>query len=126
MSLVRHVRHTAKALIQNLPIAGRLASRTDFSIHARQFPRNYSGVEEETRTILETLEREGLAILPNYFDRATCDTCLHEIERMLHDRPDIVQRSGSDQRIYGAEHLSALVKVFATDLTLLRVACLYQ
>jgi len=119
------LRRTAKSVVQKSPVIGGIASRIEYHLQARHFPSDFSGAPAELRPWLEQLHRDGIVMLPGYFDRKTCEACILELDRAMAAKPEIVQVSGSDRRVYGAEHLSPLVQHFAGDQNFLAIARLY-
>lgn len=64
--------------------------------------------------LAEEVDREGFAVIENYWPTEKCDACRQEFEQAIEAHPEHVRRY-SDTRIFGAEHFSALIKEFHDD-----------
>lgn len=65
--------------------------------------------------ILPDLERHGVVVVPSFFSDAFCEQARQEFDRVVNDYPDAVHNAsnGSDQRVFGIDHVSQCVHSFA-------------
>src|SRR5580704_6393104 len=58
--------------------------------------------------LLGSLERDGIAVVPDYWSAEKCAVARSEIDRLIETHPDVVQRfsGGSDKRMFGVEAVS--------------------
>jgi hypothetical protein len=83
----------------------------------RQPPALPAGAEALVRRVRE----EGYTVVEGYFSPQACDRCIEDLERILRDQPQFVQRY-SDLRVLGAEELSPAIGSFWGDPFLLAIA----
>lgn len=78
-------------------------------------------VSRDVRAWLREVETRGYCVVPEFLDRATCTRWVAELDRVLVEYPDYVQRK-SDRRVFGVEAASDLLRAFADDPRLLACA----
>jgi hypothetical protein len=67
--------------------------------------------------ILSELRRRGICVIPDYWSSEKCAAARAEIERIIVEYPDCVQKysNGADSRMFGVESVSPLLNEFHTD-----------
>jgi hypothetical protein len=67
--------------------------------------------------VMANLERDGVAVIENYWPEEKCVQASADIERFIVDYADTVQRfsNGSDKRIFGSEAQSVAIAQFHYD-----------
>jgi len=70
-----------------------------------------------TTQLLPILEREGVAVVPDYWTAEKCAAARAEIDRVMEANPAAVQKNscGSDRRLFGVEAGSELLAEFHRD-----------
>ena len=74
---------------------------------------------------LDTLEREGFAVVPDWLGREEADALRELLDAWIDAHGDRVQHRGDD-RVFGAEHLSPAVAAFKNDAALEDIASAYM
>ena len=101
------------------------------AIHQANFDRghkqNFSNLKSDEKNLLESINNNGYAIMPNYFDENTCDACAQDMDWMFENKKEFVHNTEyNDFRIFGAEELSENIKKFSNDERLNRLANAYN
>ena len=85
------------------------------SVHTMNFERthkqDFSKVSEKERKILLEIQKNGFAVLPEFFDTDFCNACITDIEWMFKNKKEFVHTQ-SDLRVFGAEDLSENIEKF--------------
>ena len=121
--LRKHASQGAKGVV------ARLATRADYAefrswMGAAQVPLVPPG---KTRTWLDSLERLGICVIPDYWSAKHCAAARSEVERVITQYPQYVNGNAkADVRVYGANNGSELIQQFAQDEALLSVASAYN
>lgn len=110
-----------KALEKNPAVNGMLRS-INFRLKNVQ---DFSKTSEKEKEILNIVKENGYAVMPNYYDKEFCDKCIEEINLLLENKKEFVQKK-SDLRIFGAEELSENIQKFAEDEFLTSLANHYN
>lgn len=78
----------------------------------------------EVSSWMKVVHRDGVCVVPDFFDHQTCAEIREEILRIVAHYPDVVhtQSNGADCRVFGAEHASAAIRAFAEEPRLLNAA----
>ena len=73
--------------------------------------------------ILAAIERDGVVAIANYWPTEKCAAAQADVERLLLEYPDVVQRfsANSDKRMFGGEAKSAVIAEFHSDSFLRRI-----
>jgi len=75
----------------------------------------------------ELLHKNGICIIENFWDEATCAAARAEIERILVEYPDYVHpHPKADFRVFGAENLSDLISRFSNNAMFRSMASRYN
>lgn len=77
---------------------------------------------------LRGLHRDGYFVMPGYLDANSCAQARNDIDRVIIEQPDALQRFGenSDLRIYGSENASTVARRFHEDAFCLDVGRAYR
>jgi len=70
---------------------------------------------------LDHVQRQGYCTVPDFYTARSCELAVRELERVFAQYPAYVQRK-SDQRVFGVEAASPLLREFACHPRLLAVA----
>ena len=62
--------------------------------------------EGKSRAYFDTLKRDGLAIVENFYDEAQCLEVISEINEIIKNKEVWTDKQQSDHRIYGADRIS--------------------
>jgi hypothetical protein len=75
------------------------------------------GFRGDIDAILAVLERDGVVALPNYWSADKCAGARDEIERLMGEFPEVVQKfsGGADRRMFGVETKSPALAEFHAD-----------
>jgi hypothetical protein len=67
--------------------------------------------------LLTSVERDGIAVIPEYWSEDKCAQGRAEIDRLIFAYPNVVRRfsGGSDKRMFGVESVSPLLAEFHND-----------
>lgn len=62
--------------------------------------------------VMSSVTKEGVYVIPDFFDQATCDEIKNEIDTIVDNQKELlwVDSEGADHRIYGAEVLSDKIR----------------
>jgi hypothetical protein len=105
-------------MMSNTRAVGLLRAVGNMKDRWRHFLRNRPGptrpLPQGSSEILENLRVHGYAVLPNFYDAERCALLRGEIDRIIREQPDVVQRDklDSDLRVFGAERASATIREF--------------
>ncbi len=77
---------------------------------------------------LPELKRRGYIAFPGYYSSAQCQRLRAEIDRVIHEQPDVVQKDkfDADQRVFGAERASTEIALFHDDPFLREIGEAYR
>jgi hypothetical protein len=95
-----------------LRAAGNIKDRWRYFSRARQRPAR--PLPPGAAPVLESLRAHGYAVVPNFYDADRCAFLRAEIDRIIREQPDVVQRDklNADLRVFGAERASAAIGEF--------------
>lgn len=73
--------------------------------------------DEQQKRILAELDEKGYCVIEGYYDADQCQALCDEIDSLIDRYADSIWRDDkdSDNRIFGAEHLSDLIRPFHDD-----------
>lgn len=97
------------------------AAASVFLSHAKhkvkQFLRPRTALLPQTAKAVHALHRDGYFIVPGYYSAEQCTFLRGEIDRIIREQPDNIQKDprGADFRIFGAENASAAIRGFHAD-----------
>lgn len=105
--------------------------KTYTAIHEANFQRthkqNFSELNEKNKNLLLEINKNGFVVVPDFFDKKTCDACILDMDWMFEHKKEFVQSTDySDHRIFGAEELSKNINEFASHPLLHHLANLYN
>lgn len=105
--------------------------KTYTAIHTAKFERShkqdFTTLDEKLRNILLEIKENGYVVIPNFFNKEECDSCIKDMDWMYENKKEFVQESDyADSRIFGAEHLSENIKKFSTNKLLNNLANYYN
>jgi hypothetical protein len=68
-------------------------------------------------TLFTSVERDGVAVIPEYWSEDKCEQGRAELDRLILAYPDVVRAfsGGSDKRMFGVESVSSLLAEFHGD-----------
>jgi len=115
-------RKIAKKIISKSPSAYTTIHSLNFELTHRQ---DFSQINDKEKEILLKIQKDGYAVIPDFFDKKLCDACIDDIEWMLKNKKEFVQKQ-SDLRIFGAEELSNNIMKFANHELLNKLANTYN
>jgi len=95
-----------------LRAVGNIKDRWRYFSRGRQGP--VRPLPPDASPVLESLHAHGYAVIPGFYDAAQCAFLCQEIDRIIHEQPDVVHRDklDADLRIFGAERASAAICAF--------------
>jgi len=95
-----------------LRAAGNIRDRWRFFSRPRKAP--VRPLPPDAAPVLESLRAHGFAVVPEFYDAARCAFLRTEIDRIIREQPDVVQRDklDADLRIFGSERASAAINEF--------------
>jgi hypothetical protein len=130
---MKHVKNIFSFILKNLQLkAGnstllvfiQLVTFLDYmSLHTQNFLKHfrYLDLTKFESSVLQELKKYGIVILPDFFNKNDCLTLINEIEKSLKNYPQFINHGHkADQRIYGCENLSKLIKDKFTDIALFK------
>jgi len=79
-----------------------------------RYNQNFSKFEKNEQNILNQIQDKGYAVIPNFVDEDFCNQCIEDLELMIVDHSEYVQKK-SDLRIFGAEELSKNIKEYSSN-----------
>lgn len=77
-----------------------------------KFPKKKLDITSREKLLVEQIKKYGYAIIPNFYDRGTCNKFINQINKFMSNHPTLIKRDklNSDNRIFGAEYISPLFK----------------
>ena len=101
------------------------------AVHSAKFERshkqNFSNLNEYETSLLTEIKKNGFVIIPNFFDKKTCDACIKDMDWMYENKKELIHDTEfADYRIFGAEELSENVNKFAENSLLKKLANAYN
>jgi len=101
------------------------------AIHSLNFElkhkQDFSKLENKEKELLLKVQKNGYAVLPDFFDDETCQACIADIDWMFENKKEFVHKTDyEDYRIFGAEDLSENIKIFANHKLLTKLANAYN
>lgn len=83
----------------------------------KQLLRPRAALPSQIADAVWALRRDGYCVVPNYYSADQCAFLRNEIDRIIREQPDNVQKDprNSDYRIFGAENASAAIRGFHID-----------
>jgi hypothetical protein len=80
--------------------------------------KNGAAPEERVVAITQKLRSEGYVVIPGYYNAEQCAFAKSEIDRLICEQPDALQKdkTGSDRRIFGGERASVAARAFHDDV----------
>jgi len=115
-------RKIAKRILLKSPSAYTGVHSLKFKLKHRQ---NFSKFEDKEKELLLKIQRDGYAVIPNFFDKDLCQACINDIEWMLKNKKEFVHKK-EDLRIFGAEDLSENIMKFANHELFNKLANAYN
>ena len=105
--------------------------KTYTAIHQANFERkhkqNFSNLNEKEKELLLEIKKNGYMVIPDFFDKKTCDACIKDMDWMYENKKEFVHKSEyADHRIFGAEELSENINKFGNHQLLLKLANAYN
>lgn len=86
-----------------------------YHLHQKfRYIQNFSKFEKNEQSLLYQIQDKGYAVIPNFVDEGFCNQCINDLEKMLVDHSEYVQKK-SDLRIFGAEELSKNIKEYSSN-----------
>lgn len=109
LSAVRHWQNIKRYLM-----TGREPARKSFLDQPK------TGVNLDQERLIKSLQKDGVAVVTDYWDEDRCASARAEIDRLLSEFPNAVRRfsGGADRRMFGVEGQSSLLRDFHLDDTL--------
>ena len=101
------------------------------AVHTANFERthkqDFSKYDEKEKSLLDEIKKNGYVVIPDFFDKETCDACMKDMDWMFENKKEFVHNSEyADYRIFGAEELSENIKKFAEHPLLHKLANAYN
>ena len=115
-------RKIAKKILTKSPKAYTAVHTANFE---RSHKQDFSKLNEKEKQLLLEVQKNGYAVIPNFFDKEQCQKCIDDIDKMMKDNKEFVQTQ-EDLRIFGAEELSENIKRFFDDELLNNLAQTYN
>ncbi|MCI1279422.1 MAG: phytanoyl-CoA dioxygenase family protein [Nitrospira sp.] len=82
---------------------------------------------ERAKHYVGNLEKDGIYVLEDYWDREKCAAACEEVDRLIYEYSGYLHSNAkADLRIYGANNASAVIDEFSQDPILREVACAYS
>lgn len=107
------------------------AAASVFLSHAKHKVKRYlrqrAAPSPGTAEAVRALRREGYFIIPGYYTSDQCAFLRGEIDRIIREQPDSIQKDphGSDFRIFGSENASAALRDYHQDTRLTEIGEAY-
>ncbi len=81
----------------------------------------------DNKDIIEQLNKDGIVIIPNYYNEAQCELLVKEVDDLILKYKDTLWEDelGSDKRLWGSEKLSNLFAKFHEDTFLKEIGEAY-
>tara|TARA_B100000929_G_scaffold207634_1_gene165473 strand:- start:7424 stop:8269 length:846 start_codon:yes stop_codon:yes gene_type:complete len=101
------------------------------AIHTSNFERthkqDFSKLGDKEKEALLEIQKNGYAVIPNFFDKEICEACIRDMDVMYDTKKEFVHNTEyADSRIFGAEDLSENIRKFADDSFLHKIANAYN
>ena len=86
-------------------------SRMGIPVNRDETRQALSGARPDLDRLIETVQRDGVAAVSNYWNSERCAGAAREIDRLLTEQPGSVKvySNGSDKRMFGVESASAVL-----------------
>lgn len=101
-------RKIARKILSKSPKAYAMAHTYNFE---RGHKQDFSKFEDVTKELLLEIQKNGYAVIQDFFDKEQCQKCIDDIDIMIKNKKEFVQKQ-EDFRIFGAEELSENIKKF--------------
>ena len=75
---------------------------------------------------LKALDHQGFVVVPHFYSPTHCTALRGEIDRILAAYPTTTERLPDDERIYGAERVSELIRAYHDDERLTALAAAFH
>ena len=101
------------------------------AVHTANFERNhkqdFSYLNQEEQKLLFEIRQNGYVVIPDFFDKNSCESCVKDMDWMFENKKEFVHSSDyADSRIFGAEELSENIMKFANNELLNKLANAYN
>jgi len=101
------------------------------AVHTANFERNhkqdFSYLNQEEQKLLFEIQQNGYVVIPDFFDKNSCESCVKDMDWMFENKKEFVHSSDyADSRIFGAEELSENIMKFANNELLNKLANAYN
>ena len=101
------------------------------AVHTANFERNhkqdFSFLNQEEQKLLFEIRQNGYVVIPDFFDKNSCESCVKDMDWMFENKKEFVHSSDyADSRIFGAEELSENIMKFANNELLNKLANAYN
>ena len=117
-------RKIAKKILIKSPKAYTAVHQANFN---RKHKQDFSQLDKKEKELLIEVQKNGYVVIPNFFDKKTCDACIKDMNWMFENKKEFVHKSEyADYRIFGAEDLSENIKQFANHPLLYKLANAYN
>ena len=105
--------------------------KTYTAVHTANFERthkqDFSNMNENEKKLLSEIKKNGYVVIPDFFDKETCDACIKDMDWMYENKKELIHDTEfADYRIFGAEELSGNVKKFAEHPLFKKLANAYN
>ncbi|MEM7261078.1 MAG: phytanoyl-CoA dioxygenase family protein [Planctomycetota bacterium] len=108
------------------PVAATCLTLVEAAVHAKRYRSSgFSPADDASRAVVEALERDGVAVIPNFLNSETCATLRDAIDTRLEEAPEHawVDPEGADHRLFGFERCSEEARSFYANPWLHRIGC---
>lgn len=95
------LKQTARKLIEKTPVLDHWFKRFYYQRANTRFPVSFA---PEYNDILQSIQKDGFYVLPDYVAPEVCDACRTAIDDVIENHPDYV-RVREDKRIFGAQYV---------------------
>jgi len=103
------IRHSVKNILKKSHSLYTIYHELNFKLRNTQ---NFSNLPDEEKKIISEIQKNSFYVIPNFVDKELCEKCIKDIDDMLENHKEFVQKY-SDLRVFGSEELSENIKKFA-------------
>lgn len=102
---------------RNIALAKTELAYRYFKIRAHEKSKSKIVLDERLRDAFETIKKNGVAVVEDYYSAEKCALLCNEIDRLIEKYKEKIwtDKQQSDHRIFGAEKFSSLIHEFGYD-----------
>ena len=95
-------------------------------LRSNKYINAFAQKKTESTFHINQIRKQGYSIIHDFINIELCQEYRHELDIILKKYPEYIHKNNDDQRVYGAENISANIKLFSSNSFLQKIASDYN